>query len=413
MLSKDTLIQREAQRAQEEAHNQSSFIKSKYNLYVLAQVMLIGGMIISAATEGWHLTNKFNSIAIAGVGVILIEAISIVMGNMVVNDIRGGIMSASSIAKSMFGFALILYIGATYFSISLTLDGAPDFYEYQRSQTAPPPQVSIDSINQVYAEALAEIDANIKAQENTTWKGNITSQANKNINSLLSSKQGKEAERLAALAEAKATNTTAQEEWEADLAEDQKIVVGFAGLGEVVKIFAIIFIALFKEGRNQELGIHAVERKLGVDIDGDGAIGKPTDATRPPGFYPATAGTEEKMESPAPSPRRPIGFYPSAPATTEADTSVHDAHSVATCSYTPVATEMEDGDPIEVIQSFGFYKDARKNLASWKNSNRHTAETIQKNTQKYEERMTYALNEIERRGYTVQISHKKIQLVKK
>lgn len=384
MSSKDTLIHREAQRAKQEVQDMSSFIKSKYNLYVLAQVMLVGGMIISAATEGWHLENKFNSIALAVVGVLLIESISVIMGNMVVNDVRSGIMSAGNIAKSMFAFSLVLYFGATYFSVTLTLDGAPDFYEFQRAQTAPPSQMDKDSVNAYFQTEIAAIDADIAEQKGTRWKGTITTQANRNINQLIKMKQIKDQERKDALSYVEVFNQDEVKAWEADLADDQKIVMGFAGLGEIIKIFAIIFIALFKEGRNQELGIHAIERKLGVDIDGDGAIGTPK-GKRPPGYYPTPAAADGGgiMEAPTPTPRRPIGFFRSSTPETVDDNTSH--YSASQCPPVPTAPKSLFDEMEEEVLLFAL-KYAVGSKQKWSNKNdigAGTAETNNKHISKW------------------------------
>lgn len=416
MSSKDSLKERQRQRATEEAEKNGSFIESNFSVYVVAIIILIAGCIVSALTEGWHINYKFNSIAIAFFGVGLIEFVSIYFGGGVVNAIRNGIMSQDSITKALFVAQLLLYLGGTYFSVSLTLSGAPDFYAVRQQNMAPPTLVDTDSIRVHYAAKYAEINQSIRALEATTWKGRIVERVQPSLdikNQQLADLQTKE---TLDLNEAKKESAAIQGEWDQQLAEDQTLVMGGAGMGEVLKIVAIILIALFKEGRNKELGIHRVERMLGKDIDGDGHIGTPPPAHRPPGFHRVAAESpRDEIAPPAPTPRRPIGYRMPSTCKPKVDTtSVPDASGVANVSYTPAHEELDDNDiPLAAIKEKRFYADAKRQFDSYESNGRVKAETKEKNQAKFTAWMNHAKTNLHNMGYEIELVNRNWQLVKK
>lgn len=398
MSSKDTLLAKEKQRAQAEADHQKSFTVRNYSLYIVAILIMVIGGIISALTEGWHLQNKFGSIGIAIFGVGAIEFISIYFGGSVVQDIRNGIFSADGISKALFVFKLGLYVGATYFSISLTLDGAPDFYAFHKEQKAPPMQYSLDSVRQIYQAQTDSLRVSLRKLENTTWKGKIVTDVRPTIAMLNQQIIQVDQQKQAALEETKQENQLLQKEWDDTLKEDQKIVLGFAGLGEILKISAIILIALFKEGRDQELGIHKLESAIGIDLDGDGVIGTPEKhrkiAYR---MTPASSETPHDLVSePTPTPRRPIGFihYPT-PATAEPDTS----HSTEP-GWPPVATgaDWTEADADVMMMA---YKHAKSSCSKWEAKKKNglgTTATNDKHIAKWQKHIAHLEQRMKEQG---------------
>lgn len=401
MSSKDTLLAREKQRAQEEADSMNSFTVKNYQVYIAAIILLVMGTLVSGFTEGWNIYRLTMSGIGTVVGIGLIEFISIYFGGSVVNDIRFGIFSADKISKFIFGFKLVLYIGATYLSVSLTLDGAPEFYARLKEEKAPPLLLNIDSIAATYDQQLLAINDNISSQEDTKWKGSITRQANSNLSALYSERATIAEDRKAALALANAENNSIQKKWKEELEREQSFVWGFAGLGEIIKIISIILMALFKEGRDKELGIHKLETVLGLDIDGDGIIGKPEER-RPPGFYPSPAGSSggatEAMEIPSPTPRRPIGFkhYNTPGATGD-----HSAETLAKVSYTTSEDEMEDGVPMVLLKELRWYADAKRQYDSYKTNAGLKPETRERRQEKFQKRMNSAVKNLADMGYEI------------
>jgi len=305
-MAKDTIIKKEMQRALAEAEQRESFITSNYNIYMLALLFLVLGSIISAMTEGWHVHHRSGSLIITVIVVLAIELSSITMGTSAINDLKAGVLSSPLPHQVLFAVKLCIYIGVTYFSITLTIEGAPAYYYQQQAEREPPILISEDSIRQVYTDKMTALQVDIDAQRNTRWKGSITRDANKNLSGLYDSRTTITEDEKAAIAEAKAENAEIVAAWEAQTAENQGYVKAFAGLGEIIKIVSIIIIAVFKQGRDDELGIHTVERKLQIDIDGDGIIGTPGKKI---GFDQAAAQQNQQAgEIPSPTPRRPIGF---------------------------------------------------------------------------------------------------------
>lgn len=401
MSSKDTLLAREKQRAQEEADSMNSFTVKNYQVYIAAIFLLVMGTLVSGATEGWNIYRlTMNGFATAG-GILLIEFISIHFGGSCINDIRFGIFSADKISQLIFVFKLMLYLGATTLSISLTLDGAPEFYAMHKQEKSPPLLINVDSIGAIYDGQIMAINENISSQESTTWKGSITRQANSNLAALYAERTTIADEKKSAIESAESTNTDIQKEWDQKLAREQSFVWGFAGLGEIIKIISLALVALFKEGRDHELGIHKLESTIGKDIDGDGIIGKPK-GHRPPGYYPSPAGSTgeltEKMEKPVPTPRRPIGFKHYSTHGYPGDDT---AEILANLSYTASEDEMEDGVPMVLLKELRWYADAKRQYDSYNTNSGLKPETRERNQKKFQRRMNSAVKNLAEMGYEI------------
>jgi hypothetical protein len=413
MSRKDNLLIREKQRAQQEADHQKSFTVRNYSLYVVGIVIMILGGIISALTEGWNLNHKFGSLGLAVFGVGVIEFVSIYFGGGVVNDIRNGIFSADGISKAIFICKILLYAGATYFSISLTLEGAPDFYAERKQQKTPPTLLSEEGVKAEYAAKADSLRVSLRSLEATTWKGKIVTDVRPTIallNTQLVELSNKES---ADLDKVRDKNAVIQDDWDNKLSDDQDMVMMFAGLGEALKIASIILIALFKEGRDEELGIHKLERITGIDIDGDGMIGTPPPPQKS-GFYQIPSNNNRgsnssEQQSAYPTPVQRIGFRQGY--TLEPDTSTQPAPSVANVSYTPVHEEMEGDYPIDLLKELRFYADAKRQYDCYEANTRVATETKAKRQEVFRKRMAHSLTNMNDMGYQPRLVNRTWELI--
>ncbi|MEL6539719.1 MAG: hypothetical protein AAFP93_03045, partial [Bacteroidota bacterium] len=275
MSSKDTILTKERQRAIAEAQDRRSFVKRNYIIYVFALIALVAGSVLSAATEGWHIYFRVDNIVITGLLIALIEGASIGMGGSAINDIKAGVFSGSNADLALFALKTAIYLGATYYSVTLTLEGASQYAYSQQKEVAPPTLIDKDSIAMAYDTTLLAINNSISKMESTTYRGTITRTASANLQALYAQAEVERNRKEQALKEADKDNADIQADWAATVKEQQGYYKGFSGLGEIVKLAAMIFIAVYRKGRDNEFGIHKLESTLGVDIDGDGHVGRP------------------------------------------------------------------------------------------------------------------------------------------
>lgn len=325
MDNKDTYINAEMQRGKAKAENRDSFIASNYWLWVMvAFVAYPLASILSACTEGGHVFMRVHmtgapfilslifTLLIAG----LIEMLSYFLGKGAVDDIQGGVFSKSTPHKAAFFIKLIGFLAIMGFSVFLSMSGAPLLNEQLRKSYTPPTAdfISIDSIANYYDAKVALIRMDIEAAKKTTWKGSITSSAMKSIRRSQDQIEKIEEASQAAILAANTTNAGVQSDWMDETETNSSFAIGFAGLGEIIKLFCLLFIGIYDQGLSNEAAVFG---------GGGSSKQKPYGNNQSPiGF--ATNQADQNMEQSnlAPTPRNPIGFkIPDTRASTEDITS--------------------------------------------------------------------------------------------
>lgn len=262
-MSKNNHIQQELQRGQEKAANRDSFIAQNYWLWVV--IAFIGyplASLLSALTEGGHVYMRldatgapfFLTIGLTLIISSLIEIFSYFTGKGAVDDVQAGVFSKSGAAKAAFFVKVIAFISITAFSIYVSISGSALINEKLRSHYTPPSAsyVSTDSIGAYYDAKIALIRTDIEVAKTRTWRGKLTKDGSASIETSKEQIRELEAERKSEIATAKADNAKTKTDWEAETATNSDYAMGFAGLGEVIKLFCLIFIGIYDQGLSEE-----------------------------------------------------------------------------------------------------------------------------------------------------------------
>lgn len=367
------------QEGKEQVEKISSFTVRNHSIMIGAKIMLVAGIGASALTEGFQLLMSTGNWLFVILGVVIIEGLKLMMGKATLDNIQAGVFHENIIHIIFFFICLSGWTFAYYKSISLSLAGAPAIQRQWRTTKRPPTLLSEDSIRDVYNLRIEQINNDIAVQQKTTWKGSITAAANKNIDKLTVDRSIAYAELDRDILVARDSNAVINSKWELSTQKGEEQVFFFAGLGEAITLLCMFIVFMYDVARNKELGIHKLESRLRIDLDGDGHIGNPnsTDSENPnstdsenqyhrqnegssitanqstyyqateappdygrPAQDPSAQSGQETIS--ADTPRRPIGFrqnvaYPTPsaqPANAASEISGETAReAVATCSY--------------------------------------------------------------------------------
>lgn len=262
-MSKNTVISKETQRAVRKIAHRDSFIARNYGLWIMvAWVFYPLSAIFSALTEGGHvylrmqtsMGSGFAAIAVTVILILIIEGLKYLLGKGAIDDIQAGVFSESGAYRAAFAVKVLGFIGVMAFSITLSIQGAPELNRHLRESSQPvqAKEVSLDSINQQYDQTILPHRDNIATYEQTTWKGKIVSEARQMILAEQKAIELIEARRSEELALAREENKQINAAYATRTTENGQWAMGFAGLGEVVCLFCLIFIGIYDDGLARE-----------------------------------------------------------------------------------------------------------------------------------------------------------------
>lgn len=252
-------------------------------------------------------------------------------------------------------------------------------------QNVPRPTLAANATVDSLDREILALNQSIATYENTTWKGRIVRDANKNLTIVNKIKAD-------LLAQKTALQAKDQEAHEATLAkfETQLISFGwiFGGLAALCDIFLIMI----------RFSIEKIRRNL-YDAYGDNQQSFIEAFTHEPDFFP-------KGPTPPPSRRRKDPkvreLHDRTPAPAEAHHSDHDwEHGELvdkSGSYSVATDEDEASKDREVRKIVAAYKDAKKNRDAWltkKQNGKGTEKTLQRNITKYQRDMDAYMQELE------------------
>lgn len=392
--------QLEEARGREKLAHVNSFIQRNYGLWVAISFGIYPlAAIFSAITEGSRIylsvyevvPSSAMAMVATGILVLLIEVVMFFTGKTAVDDVQAGVFSLGGAHVAAFALKLIIFIGVTGFSISLSLSGAHDSSISMAAKNKPPMLASMDSLNQVYDKRLLPYQQNMEAARSTRWKGSVTRDAMKNLTATQSTVDRIESERAAAADSLTAYNARITQAWSDKTATSANWLKGFAGIGEALKIFCLIFIGIYDQGVIKEA--HGSGKSGSSSTSGSGS--------RSPGFFPSSAppviaehDEGPRMGASFPHPDSLLGrLYGSGPATAppppQPQTSGDSIPPVATGSYS-VATDNDEGDDKQQIDITGrallrARANAVSNYKAWKSKPGGTEVTRKKNLDRLEQ----------------------------
>ena len=417
MSNKGTIIEREKQRATSKAADRDSFIARNYGLWVMvAFVAYPLASVLSAFTEGSNVYFRISAtgapwilvVLVVFIVVVLIEVLSYTLGKGAIDDMQAGVFSGDGADKGMFAVKVIGFLAIMGFSVFLSINGAPLLNEKLRKSYAPAEAsfMNVDSINAAYNLAIAPHAENIKHMQATKWKGSITRDANRSIMASQKLIAQIEDRRTAELSAATDRNTVIRGEWEDETSTNSSYAMGFAGMGEIIKLFCLIFIGIYYQGLSKEAAVfggsdgpYRTGRDGGQQGNGQSRYFQiPNNSpgnNSSPGSYPTSV--------------QPIGFFQRG--TVEPDISRQPAPSVANVSYTPVHEEMEGDYPIDLLKELRFYADAKRQYDCYEANTRVATETKAKRQEVFRKRMAHSLTNMNDMGYQPRLVNRTWELI--
>lgn len=258
-MDKSNIIQRETQRAAEKIQYEDNFIVRNYWLWVaVAFVLYPLATVLSGLTEGGHVLIRLKStMGDTGVAwvitfliVFLIELPKFILGKGAIDDIQAGVFSEGGAKLSIFIIKVLGFIAVMVFSVTLSIKGGPVLNEAFRKQYKPveAEYISIEEINDRYDAEALPYQEKIANFSKTTWKGKIVGDARKMIMKEQDFIAGIEARRNSELAAAVEENTKRRADYDEKTEINGSWAMGFAGLGEGICIFCLIFIGIYDDG---------------------------------------------------------------------------------------------------------------------------------------------------------------------
>lgn len=418
MSNKGTIIEREKQRATSKAADRDSFIARNYGLWVMvAFVAYPLASVLSAFTEGSNVYFRIASsgapwilvVLVVAIVVTLIEVLSYTLGKGAIDDMLAVVFSGDGADKGMFAVKVIGFLAIMGFSVFLSINGAPLLNEKLRKSYTPAEAsfVNVDSINAAYNTALLPHQENIKHMQATKWKGSITRDANRSIMASQKMLAMIEERRTAELSAATDRNTVIRGEWEDETSTNSSYAMGFAGLGEIIKLFCLIFIGIYDQGLSKEAAVFGGSD--GPDRTGrDGGQQQSNGQSR---YFqiPNNSPGNNRAQAAYPTPVQPIGFFQRAAP--EPATSTQPAAGVANVSYTPTHEEMEGDYPIDLLKELRFYADAKRQYDCYESNTRIGSETKAKRQEQFTRRMNHSLTNMKDMGYQPRLVNRTWELI--
>ena len=254
------------ERANRKISNNQSFIARNYWLWVVVAFILYPlSAIFSAITEGGHILLRSRAMLGEGIApiiitiilVLMIECLKYFLGKGAVDDLQANPFSEGGSALAAFAVKFVGFIGIMTFSIMLSVNGAGMMNEHFRKTVKPvnteAGYLDESAIVARYDQELLPHRENIKQYSSIKWKGTITVDARRMIRA-----EQRQIDRIIAardteLARARENNDGMKSEWVADTQENSSYAMGFAGLGEAVCLFCLIFIGIYDDGIKKQV----------------------------------------------------------------------------------------------------------------------------------------------------------------
>lgn len=263
-MNKDRTISQEKERAQKILAHRDSFIARNYWLWVMVAFIFYPlAAIFSACTEGGHVYIRMKTsmgdgampLIITLLLVLLIEGLKFFLGKGAVDDIQAGVFSEGGSFLAAFALKVMGFIAVLSYSIFLSVQGAPEVSAYLRTHFTPVENTYLDTdeIRARYETELQPHRENIATYQNTTWKGKIVSEARKMILAEQAMMASIEQRRAEELSKATQENEARKQQYDERTAANGSWAMSFAGLGEVVCIFCLIFIGIYDDGLTGEV----------------------------------------------------------------------------------------------------------------------------------------------------------------
>lgn len=367
--------------------DQRNFVERNFPLkVVLFWALYPVAAIWSAFTEGSHLHHHFlntiNNVTISLIVTLIIVA-AIETGKFfftksALDDLDEGVFGDDWHHQAAFLLKTVGAVGCFWFSISLSMQGAPVVAEDYKESTSPIELVSADSVNAVYDARIAKQEAIIQDARNMTWKGAIVRNGQKVIRDAQAEMKLIEDDRRAALAAADEENQLRKSDYGDEIASSGTWFTRFTGIGEGLAILIMLFAGNYEAGARRNLSSPTPAR-----------TGSTPAASRSIGFQPGLASNQQQQppssnqvpdELPHPTPRKPIGFF-------------QDAHQQPPQPLTrlqPVATK--GNQPLDISAYQDALKHARANYKAWLNKQENgvgTSKTNERNLRKWSEKIAY------------------------
>jgi hypothetical protein len=390
MLNISDIINKEAARAaRREAHSKSFIARNFWLWVVVAYLVYPLASIFSALTEGGHIFLRAKAalgegpgpIVITAILVLLIELLKFFLGKGAVDDLQANPFSQGGSTLAAFFVKALGFIGIMAFSVTLSVQGAEVINNYMRKNYQPvstdASYVDENAIIARYEQELLPHRQNIQQYQTIRWKGTITVDARRMIRKEQDQVDKILAARDAELARVRANNDELKGEWKEETEANGNYAMGFAGVGEVICLLAIIFIGVYDDGIRREVLSRSPSSAASHRYDDDteyrhfssAAASVPPPPPPTPSYEPA---------------RRKIGFVTHDDPPTP-DIRMND--TVATGSYSVGVSESHEHS-LEVNALIGAYKNAVKNAQASRAKKRKgegKPESNEKRAQRYEE----------------------------
>jgi hypothetical protein len=189
-MGKDSTISKRRQVLAAQMNEPKDFMARNLSIFlVVGWVIYPIAMVYSAITEGGHLFSRFSetmgSPIVAAIVtlllVVMIEVGVIMFGRSTVDDLVEGVTAEDASFQRMFIAKLILFLACFVTSTTLSITGAGETTAFIRKSQDPPVQLAPDSIQRRYDALLAIQTATIQDARTMTWKGKITREGSKII----------------------------------------------------------------------------------------------------------------------------------------------------------------------------------------------------------------------------------------
>lgn len=270
-MNMQKIQEQELERGARKAQAAGSFIARNYWLWVVVAFVLYPlSAVFSAITEGGHILIRSRAmlgdgwipVAVTIILVVMIESLKYFLGKGTVDDLQANPFSEGGASLAAFSVKALGFMAIMTFSVMLSVQGAGVMNDYFRKTVQP---VTSEAGYQDEAAILARYDQellphrdNIRQYQTIKWKGTITVDARRMIRAEQQQIDKIIAARDIELARARDNNDEMKSTWAADTEENHSYAMGFAGLGEAICLFCLIFIGVYDDGIKKQV------RKNGV-----------------------------------------------------------------------------------------------------------------------------------------------------
>lgn len=243
-----------------------SFIGRNFYLFYGFCVVYFLAAIWSMATAGGNLyiraVGMFGettiALVLAGIGAFGLVGLQFLTGKGAVDDLQIRILSRNSEGeykhglgdRALFFLKAIGFVGATFVSFTMSIDGAEAGNEYLRTERRAPKLEMEDT--RYFDEQLARIAANIETERGRKWQGVLVTDAARRIERYEKQAEAVRSERAKYLARIGEKNDAAWAKWQKQTEENTVRLQGYTGVGEIICIICVLFIGLYDDGLYRE-----------------------------------------------------------------------------------------------------------------------------------------------------------------